>query len=80
MMVAVPAVTPVTTPVEAFTVATPVALLDHVPPITVDAKVVVPVTQMLCVPLSVPADGGAVTVMVPLAMLVPPVHPVKVTV
>jgi len=46
-MVAVPAATPVTTPVEAFTVATPTALLDQLPPLTVDAKAVVPVTQML---------------------------------
>jgi len=46
-MVAVPAAIPVTTPVEAFTVATPTALLDQVPPLTVDAKAVVPATQML---------------------------------
>ena len=79
-MVAVPAAIPVTRPVMAFTVATPVALLDQIPPLTVDAKAVVPVTQMLCVPLRVPAEAGAATVIVPVAVLVPPVHPLKVTV
>ena len=79
-MVAVPAATPVTTPVEAFTVATPAALLDQLPPLTVEANVVVPLTQMLCVPLRVPAEAGAATVIVPVAVLVPPVHPLKVTV
>jgi hypothetical protein len=63
-MVAVPAATPVITPVEAFTVATPTALLDQLPPVTVDAKVVVPATQIACVPLMVPALAGAVTVTV----------------
>jgi len=61
-MVAVPAATPVTTPVEAFTVATPTALLDQLPPLTVEANVVVPATQMLWFPLSVPAVGSVVTV------------------
>ena len=79
-MTAVPAATPFTTPVEAFTVAIPVALLDQLPPDTVEVNVVVPPTQIPCVPLRVPADAGLVTVMVPLAVLVPPVHPVKVTV
>ena len=74
-MVAVPAATPVTTPVEAFTVATPAALLDQLPPLTVEANVVVPLTQMLCVPLSVPAEAGAVTVtvLVAVALAQPPV-------
>jgi len=44
-MVAVPADTPVTRPVEALMVATPVALLDQLPPETVEAKVVVPSPQ-----------------------------------
>ena len=79
-MVAVPAATPVITPVEAFTVATTVALLDQLPPLTVEANVVVPAIQMFCVPLRVPAEVGAATVIVPVAVLVPPVHPVKVTV
>ena len=42
---AVPAATPVTRPVEALMVATPVALLDQLPPETVEAKVVVPATH-----------------------------------
>ena len=61
-MVAVPADTPVTSPVEALMVATPVALLVQLPPVNVDAKVVVPATQTVWVPLRVPADGAAVTV------------------
>ena len=80
VMIAVPAVTPLTTPVEAFTVAIPVALLDQLPPDTVEVNVVVPPTQTPCVPLMVPADAGLVTVMVPLAVPVPPVHPLRVTV
>jgi hypothetical protein len=79
-MVAVPAATPVTTPVEAFTEATPTALLDQLPPLTVEANVVEPFVQISWVPLRVPAVVGAATVIVPVAVLVPPVHPVKVTV
>jgi hypothetical protein len=46
-MVAVPAATPVTTPVEAFTVATPVLLEVQEPPVLpLLEKVVVPPTQM----------------------------------
>jgi hypothetical protein len=47
---------------EAFTVATPTALLDQLPPETVEAKVVVPATHTAKVPLRVPAVGGVVTV------------------
>ena len=74
-MVAVPAATPVTTPVEAFTVATPTALLDQLPPLTVEVNVVVPAIRMLCVPLRVPAEAGAVivTVLVAVALAQPPV-------
>jgi len=74
-MVAVPAATPVTRPEVAFTVATPVALLDQIPPLTVEVNVVVPFTQMLCVPLRVPAEAGAVTVtvLVAVALAQPPV-------
>ena len=70
-----PAATPFTTPVEAFTVAIPVALLDQLPPDTVEVNVVVPPTQIPCVPLRVPADGGAVTVtdLVAVAFAQPPV-------
>jgi hypothetical protein len=81
VIVAVPAATPVTTPVDVLTVAIPVASLDHDPPDDVDVKVVVPATQIACVPLKVPAEGGTVRVMVPVAVVVPPVHPaVRVTV
>jgi hypothetical protein len=45
-MVAVPAVKPVTRPVEALTDATNESLVDHEPPVTVEAKVDVPFTQM----------------------------------
>jgi hypothetical protein len=68
VIVAVPAATPVTTPVDALTVAIPVAPLDHDPPDDVDEKVVVPATQIACVPLKVPAKGAAVTVTVRVAV------------
>jgi hypothetical protein len=67
-MVADPAETPVTSPVEALMVATPVALLVQLPPVIVDIKVVVPATQMVWVPLRVPADVAAVTVTVRVAV------------
>ena len=66
-MVAVPAATPVTTPEEALTVATLVELLDQEPPLTVEVKAEVPFTQMVWVPLRVPAVV-AVTVMVLVAV------------
>ena len=74
-MVAVPADTPVTTPVVAFTVATAVLLLLQLPPDTVELKVLVPATQIDWVPLSVPAVGAAltVTVLVAVASEHPPV-------
>ena len=49
-------------------VATPVLLEDQDPPATVELNVVFPLTQTLCVPLSVPADGVAVTVTVLVAV------------
>jgi hypothetical protein len=75
-MVAVPAATPVTTPVELFTVATAALLVLHAPPVLpFEVKVVVPVPQMACVPLKVPALGAAVTVTerVAVALEQPPV-------
>ena len=42
--------------------ATASSSLDHVPPLTVDVNVVEPVSHIACVPLNVPALGGAVTV------------------
>ena len=68
-MVAVPAATPVTTPVEALTVAMPVLPDVHVPPLApFDVNVVVPPEQTACVPLSVPALDAAVTVTVRVAV------------
>ena len=62
-MVAVPAATPVTTPVELFTVATAASLVVHAPPaVPLLEKVVVPLTQIACVPLMTPALGAATTV------------------
>jgi len=70
-----PAVKPVTRPVEALMDATNESLLDHEPPVTVDAKVDVPFTQMPWIPLSVPAVGAAVTVTICVAVALahPPV-------
>jgi hypothetical protein len=68
VMVAVPAVIPVTRPEVALTVATAGVLLDQAPPEMVEVKLDVPFTQMPCVPLSVPADGVAVTVTVRVAV------------
>jgi hypothetical protein len=61
-MVAVPAVTPVTSPVVALTVATAGVLLDQEPPVAVEANVVVALTQMFCIPEIEPASGGMLTV------------------
>jgi hypothetical protein len=63
-MVAVPAATPVTSPVVALTVAIAGVLLDQAPPEMVEVNVDVPLTQMLWLPLRVPAEGAAVTVTV----------------
>jgi len=78
-MVAVPAAKPVTRPVEALMVATPVALLDQLPPETVEAKVVVPATHRAWVPLRVPAVGGVVTVIAVAAETVEQVGALKTT-
>ena len=74
-MVAVPAVKPVTRPVVALTAVMLVSLLDQDPPVTVEVKADVPLTQMFWFPLSVPAVGAAVTVMVRVAIALaqPPV-------
>ena len=69
MIVAVPTATAVTNPVEAFTVATNSSLLDHAPPeFPLELNVVVPLEQIACVPLSVPALGAVVTVTVLVAV------------
>jgi hypothetical protein len=73
-MVAVPAATPVTTPEEALTVDTLVELLYQEPPLTVEVKAEVPFTQMVWVPLRVPAVVAVtVTVLVAVAFEQPPV-------
>ena len=75
-MVAVPAATPDITPVPDTTVATAVFDDDHAPPVLpLDVKVVEPVLQIACVPLSVPAFGAAVTetVLVAVALEQPPI-------
>ena len=51
-------------PVDESIVAFPTEPDVQVPPETVEANVVVPVSQIACVPLKVPAVGGAVTVIV----------------
>ena len=63
-MFVVPALTPVITLLAVFTVATAGLLEVHVPPLTVDANVVVSPTQIFWIPLRVPGVGGAVTVTV----------------
>lgn len=79
-MVAVPAPMPDMAPVDTFTVATAALLVDHAPPVLpLLEKVVVPPSQMACVPLSVPALGAAVTVTVRVAVaLAQPPVPVTV--
>ena len=74
-MVAVPAATPVTSPVVALTVATAGVLLDQAPSEMVEVNVDVPLTQMFWFPLSVPAVGAVVTVTVRVAVALaqPPV-------
>ena len=75
-MVAVPAAMPEIAPDVAFTVATAALLVDQVPPpAPLLLKVVLPPTQIACVPLTVPALGAAVTVTVRVAVALeqPPV-------
>jgi hypothetical protein len=60
-MVAVPAATPVTTPVLP-TAATPAALLLHTPPAVAFDKAVLLPAHTLAVPVMAPALGNALTV------------------
>ena len=60
-MVTVPDATPVTSPV-VFTVAVPVALLLHVPPVSVGAIVMLEATQTVVGPDKVPVAGNGFTV------------------
>ena len=74
-MVTVPKATPDTTPVEGVTVAIDESLVDQLPPGALEVNVVVPLTQIACVPDNVPALGGVltVTVLVAIASAHPPV-------
>ena len=68
-MVAEPAETPVTNPVDEFTVATELLLdVQETPESPFEVNEVVPLTQIACVPLKVPALGAAVTVTVRVAV------------
>jgi hypothetical protein len=67
-MTEVPALTPVTTPVEALMVATAGVAEDQAPPLTEELKVEVPLEQIAVVPEIVPAEGAAVTVTVLVAV------------
>jgi len=66
-MVVSPADTTLITPNE-FIVAMSVSDEDHVPESPSELNVVVPVEQIACVPLKVPAFGAAVTVTVRVAV------------
>ncbi len=66
-MMEVPAVTPVTTPVDGLIVATPGVAEAQVPPLTVELSVEEPLVQIAVVPERVPAEGAAVTVTVEVA-------------
>ena len=62
-MVAVPTPTLVTTPVAASTVATAALSEDQLPPASPSVlNEVVPLSQIVCVPLKTPAFGAFVTV------------------
>ena len=63
-MIEVPAVAPVTTPVDELMDATAGVPEVQAPPVTVELSVEVPFEQIAVVPEIVPADGAAVTVTV----------------
>jgi hypothetical protein len=62
VIVAVPALTPVTTPVEAFTVAIAVFEVLHVPPVVAFVSVELAPIHAEAVPAIVPADGSGFSV------------------
>jgi hypothetical protein len=66
-----PAETPVTTPVEGFTVAAAVFVLLQVPPLILLTNVVVEPVQANVVPPIVPAFGSGLTVTAYVAVAVP---------
>lgn len=63
-MMADPAETPVICPLALLIEATPELLEDQVPLLPLLANVTLAPTHTVCVPLSVPAEGAAVTVTV----------------
>ena len=69
-MVAEPAPTPNTVPVE-LTDAMAALVVVHAPPETPLVSTVVPPTQVVAVPVIVPADGGPITVIGKVATPVP---------
>ena len=74
-MVATPTARPVINPEVELIVAIEAADDDHVPPVEVDVNVVVNPVHIDCVPINIPAVGGAVTVtvLVAVTLLHPPV-------
>ena len=69
-MVVVPGIIPVTRP-DVFTVATLVAVLLHVPPVTTSVKFIVAEGQTVDRPVIAPAFGAGSTVMIAVAATVP---------
>jgi hypothetical protein len=63
-MVVLPAATPVTTPVDALTVAVAVFAVDHTPPVVVLANVVVAPAHTEVVPVIAATVGNALIVTV----------------
>jgi hypothetical protein len=78
VIVAVPAATPVITPLDALTDAIPVLEELYVPPLVVDVNVVVEPMHTVCVPVNAATVGRALTVADVVAALL--VHPSTVTV
>ena len=74
-MTAVPAATPVTTPVDPITVATEVVPLLHVPPVVTSDNVVDVPAQMFLVPNIAEGPGVTVNEVVPTAELQYPPYP-----
>jgi hypothetical protein len=77
VIVAVPAATPVITPLEALTVAMPVLEELYVPPVVVEVNVVVEPIHTDAVPVSAATVGAVFTVT---SLVTDVVHPFVVTV
>ena len=70
-MVAAPAATPVTWPVDEFTAAIPELLLVHTPPDDVSVKLILAPTHTVVGPLIVPAFAAGLTLIVVVVVPVP---------